>query len=309
VDARKLLGPIATALAPQRAPDYKPRASLVELATTGVASSPADEADAVILLAGVGVKGPFKGQLTMTSPAEHEKAVFACVDRWVQLHGTTGAFEIFTYVGRWKPYDLYTHGHTLSTAMRRLRQWLAHAEDYDGTLALAMKASKQLGDALPQYTRGEYQGGAEVLSYLFPDHRPFFDAAAKQAVAQQWPTLRLVASITTRAEYERIAETINFADWDANATAFARALGDEALPILAGLASELSTTLGIAEALTAFDAPEAAAALTHFLRHKPAHKLLASYFARYRELAPKALERHRTSSQKLVREAAVKLLA
>src|SRR5690348_12360801 len=75
VDGAKLLRPIITSLAPQHAPSYRPRESLVALATTGQRASFADEADAVMLLGTTGQKGPFKGQITTLTHAEAAKVV------------------------------------------------------------------------------------------------------------------------------------------------------------------------------------------------------------------------------------------
>ncbi|MBA3542084.1 MAG: hypothetical protein H0T79_20890 [Deltaproteobacteria bacterium] len=284
LDAAAFLAPVATSLASHVAPDYQPRASLVTLASTGKGSF-ADEADALIILGSTGLKGPFKGQLTVVPDADKLKIVNQGVDRWVELYGTSGALEIFALVGAWTPYPLLTVTPTMVLAMDRLRAHLAHASDYDAARATAERLASTLPTAMTQWTQtysGKH-GGFEVLAYLFPDHHPFFDAAVTHV--DTLPEARfghLLGCVTSVADVERITDRTS---WHRYALVVVRSLREAALPYLLAAAKTEPDSTGIATALTAFGSASAAAALASL--GKPAKKIVAAYFAKHPTLATK----------------------
>lgn len=305
IDARKLLAPVETSLAPERAPDYRPRASLVKLAQSGEGSF-ADEADAAVILGSTGQKGHYKGTITLVSEGETRKVVEPCVDRWVQKYGAAGAVEIYSLVGAWKPYPIMSPpGITLAIARARLRAHLAHAADYDAALARAQALAKD-GFALAKSPG--YDGTAEVLTYLFPDHRPFFTEAVAEIARRDWVSTRLVASVTSAAELRSI-KAIGDNDLTHNAIVIARSLREAGLPVLVALAAEREhANEGIALALTAYVSPAAADALALSLGAKAPAKIATAYFAAHPELKAAALTPLVGHPKKAVRDAAAQLL-
>jgi hypothetical protein len=307
VDGKKLLAPVPTSLAPQRAPEYRPRASIVELVTTGTGSV-ADEADALVLLGSTGMKGPFKGQITMVSEADCTKVTNAGVDRWVQIYGAAGAVDIFALLGAWRPYaEMTGHVQTMRLALRRLRIHLAHAADYDTALVRAQHHAANLDTAMPQYRHASgYHGADQILAYLFPDHRPFFTAALANAKARDWPPNYLLACVQTLGDHAELATAKDFA-WGPSALVIARSLREAGLPILLARV-DANPSDSVALALTAYVSPEAAMGLAELLAIKEAHPTIAAYFAAHPELRD-ALTPHTRSKTKLVSAAAAKLLA
>jgi hypothetical protein len=304
IDALKLLAPIETSLAPHRAPEYRPRESLVALARTGKGSY-ADEADALVILGSTGQKGNFRGEITVVPEADVRKVVEPGVDRWVQQYGMAGALEILGLLGAWKPYDLMTPGLTIWLARVRMRQHLAHAPDYDAALA---RANELAGGGLPACKGKSYDATYEVLSYLFPDHRPFFAEASAAIARRDWVSSCLLGSVTSEAEYRSIA-SIGHVDVSNNALVIPRSLREAGLPILVELAAKLDTNEGVAHALTAYVSPEAAAALAAFIAAKPCVKIVTAYFTAHPELAKAALGPLTSSKKKAVRDGAAKILA
>lgn len=305
IDAAKLFGPIATALAPHRAPTYRPRASLVKFAATGEGSIE-DEADAIFLLTSVGQKGPFKGEITMVPEADGRKVVNAAIDRAVQQGGVAHAFAVFLRIGAWKPYELLSTNQAMMLARVRLRQWLAHAPDADHAAALARAQATDLGEQ-KHWTRGRDAMRGEVLSYLFPDHRPFFDDVVARMDKDDWTSL-LMASVMTIEDVEKLGPRMS--DWR-HALVLVRSLREAALPLLIERTKTRPDPDEVAQALAAFSSPDAATALAAFIESKPAHKLLAAYYAKHPAWGRDALTPIATAKdrKKPVRDAAAKLLA
>ena len=302
IDGAKLLGPIATAGAPTHAPTYKPRASLVELARTGKAASLEDEADALLLLAGTGVSGPFKGQLTMLKPAEHPKVVNAGVDRWVQEYGVAKAVQILALVGKWTPYDLYSAGYHKRAAFERMREWVVRAEQphYED----ALKAAGPFSAAAA--ARTEYSDEADLWAYVFPGHRPFFEAAQRYVERIETKSRYLVGATTATDQCEWLLQHASYNGWN-HAPTLVRALREAALPYLVRYAAKDTDAADVVLALTAFDAPEATEAVVRFLDNKNAKKHLVLYFTKYPK-EKRALESLRDSGSKAQRKQAEKLL-
>lgn len=306
VDAKALFAPIATALAPQQAPAYRPRESLITFATSGQSSGFSDEADAVILLGAVGRKGASRGQLTMLDRGEAEKVVVPAVDCWVQVYGLPDAIEILGNLGAWRPYPVFNTGHTVGLARLRLRQHLAHAPDYDAALA---RAAKLLDEGLASCRGRPYNATAEVLAYLFPDHRPFFAAACAAIAAASFTSQFLIGAITSVDEYRQIPSR-GAADVDENALVIPRSLREQGLPILLELVEkggfEKPTFV---RALGAYATHEAAVPIARFVEKKALIPLVTAYFAKHRSLVENALAPLTSSKKKAVRDGAVKVLA
>jgi hypothetical protein len=305
IEASQLLAPITTALAPQHAPTYRPRESLVTLATTGKSSGFADEADACVLLGAVGQKPSTKGQLTMLDRKDAERLVVPAVDRWVQLYGLPDAIEILGHLGAWRPYPLFNTGHTVGLARMRLRQHLAHATDYDAALA---RATRLLDEGLVACRGRQYNATAEVLAYLFPDHRPFFAAACAAIAAAKFTSQYLIGAITSVEEYRQIPSR-GAADVDENALVIPRSLREQGLPILLEIVGkggfERPT---LVRALSAYVTPEAAAAIASFVEKKALVPLVVAYFARHRSLIEGALEPLAKAKKKALRDGADRVL-
>ena len=269
-----------------RAIGYEPRPSLVRLMTTGIGDL-ADEADAFLLACGAPRRGTGVGKISGLSPVEAARVAFAGVDRWVQLRGITRAVEIFSLLGAWRPLPLYVDEHARMLAAIRLRQWLAHADDYDEALAFVLAADGLPHGMLGWRTSSGYDAGREAIAYLFPDHRPLFERAVDELLSRRATSTLLLGAIANADDHDRIADDLGVADVDRNALVVARELGDEGLPRLIAHARLASRALprsiqhvpGVVHALTAYETPESARALALFVDHRAARPVLDRYFA------------------------------
>jgi hypothetical protein len=313
VDFEALLAPVATTTS-DHAPEYAPRASLIELAATGRGSL-ADEADALLIIGGAARSGPHKGKFTILSDGELTKVVDPAVDRWIRQYGAADSVEMVMLVGAWKPYAAMTsYTSTRLWALQRLRRWLAHVPepDYRAALTRAMALSETLPEGLAHWKPndvGAYNSASQALAFLFPDCRPLFDRAVTDLVDNDWVSTLLLGSVKTLADFEKLEGRIGFVDWDTNAATLVRALGDDALPLLVAYSKESATQLGVARALTTFATRPAAEALSLYVGEKRAQPLLAEYFTRHRALAKAVLRPLLGAKKKPIRDAAMKLLA
>ncbi|MEO8705933.1 MAG: hypothetical protein ABI867_38230 [Kofleriaceae bacterium] len=285
---------LASAAASVKATGYTPRASLVALFETGKGDR-ADEADALLLAA------------TTKGGAAREALVHAGVDRWFDRHGAAGALEIFSLFGTWVPLEGVFDADMRAPAAARVRHHLAHAADYEAALAVAVG----LGDR-PQWVRARYNATREVLAYLFPDHRPLFDAAVDRLISESWTTTYLLGAVMSADDVTRIgAARVGYGDWDRHAVHVARVSREAGLVHLAEYTSRSTSLVGVMRALTAYVSPEAATSLAQYLecKDKAAPGILRAYFAAHPELAAAAVQPYVTSKKKKLRELATSLIA
>ncbi len=276
-----------------RAIGYEPRQSLVRLMKTGD-GAPADEADAYLLACSAPRRGTGVGKVSGLSEVEASKVAVAGVDRWVQPHGIARAVEIFSLLGAWRPVPLFSDEHARVLAAIRLRQWLAHVDrkGYDEALAFVTGAGGLPNGMLGWRTSTGYNAGWEALAYLFPDHRPFFAAAAEEVRAHGAQSSLLLGAIASVEEHDDIADLVGDADLDRNALVIARELREQGLVRLARHARRASRAVprsiahvpGVVRALSAYASPEAARALALFVEHRAAHPVLRRYFAAHPQL-------------------------
>ncbi len=274
-----------------------PNPSLASFLETGN-GTPADEAEAFLLA--VTAKG--------------DKLVDAIVDRWFARHGARTAVEIVSLVGATRPSPVTLMGPSRALMLARVRHHLAHASDY--AAALDFVASH---DGIPHGTphwivnHQSYNVGREIFAYLFPDHRPFFNAAASQLIAARFTTTYLLGAVATDDDVGRLdAAGIGYQDWDRNALHVAHVTEDAGLPRLAAYTAKSNQVVGVARALTAYVSAEAAATLAEYIGQKSVEKavlpILREYFTAHPALSDAALTPLLRSRKKQIRGVATALL-
>jgi hypothetical protein len=232
------------------------------------------------------------------------KLVAGAVDRLFARYGAAGAVEIFALVGK---AGVSFMGPIREATVARVRHHLAHATDYQAALDFVVGHG-----GLPPGLDGnptQYQIGHELVAYLFPDHRPFFDAAIEHLIAGNFRTTSyLLGAVASADDVPRFGPRgIGHQDWERHAVVVARVAREAGLPFLVAYTSRSTGVPGVARALTAYVSPEAATALALYVENKDALAILRRYFAAHPELAA-ALEPHAASKKKKIRDAATSLL-
>lgn len=257
---------------------------------TGKIGAPAAEIEA----------GPFA--FAAVEGPERAPLARALVDRWVAAFGTAGTIDLFSRMAdgpaRWA-YPSF-----LEAAALRLRQHLAHADDYDAALAVAKKlvAKFEVGKDVRRSEPFGQRPLPEFLAFLFPDHRPFFAIAKEHNEITEWTHTFLIGAVSTPAELQEIWPKASGSDWFLS---FVRRFGDPALPLLVKYPYP---SIGLSRALSVFVEPSAAAALMRALSERECLPVVTSYFQDHPELAPAALKALPKSAKPAVRKAATRML-
>jgi len=236
--------------------------------------------------------------------AKGVKLVDGAVDRLFAKYGAAGAIEIVALVGK---AGVAFMGPIRQATIARVRHHLAHAGDYQAALDFVVGHG-----GLPPGLDGnptQYQVGREIIAYLFPDHRPFFDAAIDQLVARNFTSSYLLGAVAGAQDVARFGPRgIGHPDRERHAVVVARVAREAGLPFLVEYTARSTGVPGVALALTAYVSPEAAASLALYIENKDALPIVRGYFAAHPELAAAALEPHTKSKKKKIRDAAASLL-
>lgn len=251
----------------------------------------------------------WKAAIERASP-KFGKRVDDLIDRWFVDRGAAHAVELV----RW----LFTDGGVFDIGtpvfdikrnvasenwVFRVRAHLAHATatDYSAALAWATEslASWQV-EGIPHYAI------ASVYACLFPDHRPFFDAALAAPATEPIP-MWIFASVTKEADVPAIMnqERRMFWDGDYGLTLAAR-FGVRGYALLREHKwDDVSESYGIA--ISPYAGNVVAADMLRLLADRSTRKCVGAYFAHNPTLVPVLVEATRTGD-KSIRKAAAKLV-